>query len=433
MLDQDTLGNIVKGEAKKLGVSWMDMSGEQLMKVWDIYKDILPYKNVFEFIVAYKKLVAKEKGILVIPSSVEIISMDCEIEWLIDKVLPKQAISLLFGKGGIGKTWLALQLSRAIAEGMPFLGFDSQKTTVVYINFEDPLSVLKKRLETIGTSPDFYIWHLSHDPSPPKLDSRRWELYKKLPQESLLIFVTLRAAHGGDENSSLDMAKIMERLKELRELGYTILLLHHTPKSSSQIYKGSTAIVDLVDHALCLEKDGDSEDIEMQIYRLGTKEKTRFLAGEIFLSFNGEGFELAQDPRLQKLYDLYEIIKQKEGTKLSQQDIINEAREQLGWSKNKTLEILKKGEGTFWQKQKGQGHKFYYIPLDRGFSNFPHIYNIRKSEDTPNKAGKYPKENQEKTLTSSKFSNFPHIYNIGKLENTPNRDEDQNEDFEYDL
>jgi len=147
----ETIKNILRKEAK---YNWLDLSADELKKIWDSHRDILP-GNVFEFIGAYQRIAAKEKGMLVIPSSVEIISMDCEIEWLIDKVLPKQAISLLFGKGGIGKTWLALQLSRAIAEGMPFLGFDTQKTTVVYVNFEDPRSVLKQRLKTVGTSWNF--------------------------------------------------------------------------------------------------------------------------------------------------------------------------------------------------------------------------------------------------------------------------------------
>jgi len=429
---EEKLKDILKREGESQGIDWTNLSTKNLMEIWNLYGTILPceYESEVEFIEACKKIIAKERGILVIPTSLEIINMDCEIEWLIDKVLPKQAISLLFGKGGIGKTWLSLQLSRAIAEGMPFLGFNTQKTSVVYINFEDPRSVLKQRLETVGTSSNFYIWHLSHEPPPPKLDCKKWELYKKLPQESLLIFDTLRAAHHGDENSSLDMAKIMEKLKELRELGYTILLLHHTPKSSNQIYKGSTAIFDLVDHVLCLEKDDGQ-------FKLSTKDKTRFELFEAYLSFDKEkGFELTGDP---SCLGILEIMHQmtKEGQELSQQNIVEKARQILGWGRDRVLYVLKKGERTYWDcRWAPKGHKLIYAPLDtiEVSSNFRPLYISRKSENTIPKLENTLKENQGKTLTSSGFSDFrdPLLENQKIPKDTP-FNKDQNEDFEYDL
>jgi len=365
-----------------------------------------------------------------IPSSLEVVGLyeNTDFDWIVEKLIPEGAITLLYGKAGTGKTWLVLQLGIAVSGGRPFCTLRTKKCPVIYVGFEDPLQVISKRLKIMGASNNFRIWHIDSDFPPPKLD-KQWQKYKQLPAGSLLIFDTLRASQGGDENSSQDMAQIMEKLKELRKEGLTIVLVHHTPKASESIYKGSTAILDLVDHELCLEKlkDEDNENIETEVYRLGTKQKTRFQPGEVFLSFAQEGFELAQDPRVQKLYELCEIIKQK-GEPL-QQDIIKEAGEQLGWSKNKTLQVLKKGEGTFWRRKKGQGHKFYYVLSEKVFSNFPDIYSIGKLENTPHKTGKY----QEKTLTSPEFSNFPEgSGKIGRYSGKyPYRDKDS--EFEYDL
>ena len=437
--------DILEKEAEKRGKYWKSFNSTELEQIYKEHKDKLPCKNLFDFLIAVKTIQQeKEKNELwdKIPSSLEIVTMDedTDYEWIVDKLIPKGGITLLYGRGGIGKTWLSLQMCKAIAEGQPFCGLETTKCPVIYVGFEDPRRVIIKRLKILGASKDFKIWHVDLDFPPPHLDSKdsEWQIYKKLPSGSLIVIDTLRAAHSKDENSSQDMAKIMERLKELRRKGITIVLLHHTPKSSEEIYKGSTAILDLVDHELCLEKlkeedNKENEDMDMGIYRLGTKQKTRFEPVEIFLSFNGQGFELAQDPKLQKLYDLFEIIREK--GKPLQQDILKEAKEQLGWSQNKTRRILEKGEGTFWHKQKGQGHKFYYIPLDRVFFNFS-PYNIKeKLKNTPYKAEKYPEENQEKTLTSSEFFNFSE--GSGKMvkysEKYPYKDKDQNEDFEYDF
>jgi len=56
-------------------------------------------------------------------------------------------------------------------------------------------------------------------------------------------------------------------------------------------------------------KDED-EGVETEIYRLGTKQKTRFQPGEVFLSLTKEGFELAQDSKTEKYLELYGVIQE---------------------------------------------------------------------------------------------------------------------------
>ena len=49
-------------------------------------------------------------------------------------------------------------------------------------------------------------------------------------------------------------AIVMGRLKEIREQGFTILILHHTIKSDDKIAKGSTGWYDLADHTLSVNR-----------------------------------------------------------------------------------------------------------------------------------------------------------------------------------
>ena len=193
--------------------------------------------------------------------------LEITVEWVVDRLIPKESITVLFGKGGIGKTWLMMDIARCIGGGIDYLGYETQQAPVIFIDFENPLAVLNTRTQKLGEADNVYFWRVGYELKPPKLDSNEWDLYKDLPKGALLVFDTLRASHGRDENASDQMASIMERIKELRDSGFTIILLHHTPKNSDKISKGSTAIVDLADHILNLSrvrKAKDGEDVLVQ-------------------------------------------------------------------------------------------------------------------------------------------------------------------------
>jgi archaellum biogenesis ATPase FlaH len=323
----------------------------------------------------------------------EMLNLDIKIEYLLDKLIPKGSIILLFGRGGIGKTSLCLQIARAIAEGLPFGNLQTLKTPVYYIDFENPLSVLKQRLEYIGNTENVYIWHISNKLKPPRLDTKEWELYKQLTA-GLLIFDTYRASHQLDENKSQDMAIIMAKLKELRELGFTIIFLHHTPKGNESIYKGSTAILDLVDHVLSIESvKEEGEPIEFDrdnLYRFGARIKTRYEPYHIFLKFNPDvkSFDVAKDPDIEKIQDI-QIILQDSKKIPNQTEFRKIIRNELGLTDHEARRLIKKGEGICWQKIKqgeGKGHKaFCYVVMpDISLINqynkrwFPSLENITK-------------------------------------------------------
>jgi archaellum biogenesis ATPase FlaH/5S rRNA maturation endonuclease (ribonuclease M5) len=300
----------------------------------------------------------------------DILFLNIKTEYLLEKLIPQGSITLLFGRGGIGKTSISLQIAYAIAEGKPFGDFRTIKTPVYFIDFENPLAVLKERVEKIGESDNLWVWHISNPTLPPRLDSREWELYKDLPA-GLLIVDTLRASHLSDENDSKPMALIMARLKELREIGFTILLLHHTPKSNENIFKGSTALLDLADHVLGLEEVRESDTIEFDIgnlYRLGARLKTRYDPHHIFLIFNPniKGFEIAKDPDLEKMKDIQEILIQSQKTP-NQTEFRKMIRDELDYSDREARRLIKKGEDIYWQKElkkEGKSSKaFCYVQM----------------------------------------------------------------------
>jgi len=122
-------------------------------------------------------------------------SMEIKVEYVVDRLIPKGSIIVLFGKGGIGKTWLVLDIGRCIGNGTPYLGLSTSKTPVIFIDFENPLAVLNTRTLKLGPGEGVSFWRANNPQlAAPRLDVDEWEQYKQLPLGAILIFDTLRAS-----------------------------------------------------------------------------------------------------------------------------------------------------------------------------------------------------------------------------------------------
>jgi len=371
----------------------------------------------------------------------ELQTLDIPINWAVKGLVPQQAITLLSARGGMGKTILSISMSDAVSKGIPFLGLETNKMPVVYIDFENSLPTLVERVKRIDAS-DVLFWHPTNEIKPPRLDSKEYEFYKKLPQGALLIFDTLRASQSRDENDSQHMAMIMQRLKELRDCGYTILILHHTSKSSDRIYKGSTAIFDLCDHNLSLHKvkkggytpeenEGD-DDTDDYCYRLGTQDKTRYEPFHTFLEFDIEKgcFVQSPDPDTETLEEIYNLIKGKEPLKTN--DVYELIKKELGIKKKgKVLGLLKKGIGKYFKREQPEGGRaLYYSIIVK--SQSPAIYTgtmgLSQKTQSPS-IGTITQQKHLETLVNTAKSQSPdHAGTMGTLPKTIVPDDSENRD-----
>jgi archaellum biogenesis ATPase FlaH len=279
-----------------------------------------------------------------------------EIEWDLEKLIPAKSIVIFQGKARSEKTFLALQIGSAIADGREIFNLTTCRKTTYYIDFENPLTEICRRAQILGPS-SMKVWHLGHDPKPPRLDSEDWETYKLL-SPGVLIFDSLRSAHFLDENNSRDMTLILSRLKELRQLEFTIIAIIHTQKIDEKKFRGSGAIVDQADHILGLYR-ADCEDREPfdtdSVFRFGTIEKTRFEPFEIFLKFNPKrGFERTTSPEFETMRAIHEFLIDYCRTNEApvQSKLVSGLKENLSLPERQIRKFLSQGEGVFWTSRK---------------------------------------------------------------------------------
>jgi hypothetical protein len=288
---------------------------------------------------------------------------DTAIEYVVEGLVPKGSITTIVAKAGFGKTYLVMNLLKAVETGTLFLGLKTEPIPGYYADFENPRAVMKERADELDLDSS-YLWHIGDTDPPPRFDSKQYTDYLKLPP-GLLLVDSLRACQSGDENSSQDMAEVMSRAKEMRDYGHTVLFLIHTTKANERQFRGSLAILDQVDHVLNfypvrnaesgkpIETD-DAEDLDGLTFYLGTREKTRYKPFQIYVKRAGRGkFTLAEDPVTEKMHAIQEVLRT--SGPMNQMGLIEKLKDELGLKGDKKIrKLLKDGTGKFWVTQPGE-------------------------------------------------------------------------------
>lgn len=94
-------------------------------------------------------------------SGKELMSLEFEeVPWLIEPMIYNQGFCFIYGAEGIGKSFLALSIAKAVAEGEDWLGVykANKPTPVLYLDKENPHSLMQKRAKGLGGIPDNLYW-----------------------------------------------------------------------------------------------------------------------------------------------------------------------------------------------------------------------------------------------------------------------------------
>lgn len=180
-------------------------------------------------------------------------------EWLVDGLIAKGTINMVFGPAGVGKSHFLYSLLRCLDQGKKFMYWRvPTPRRVALIDTEMPERLIQKRLKDwFGDSKPDQSLILSSGlfrsviDAHFKLDNEHHQrLLKELivaEDIQVVIIDPLAPALDCDENSNNDVGLYMPFLTELRDEGITVILSHHSGKSEESGQRGASRRRDYLD------------------------------------------------------------------------------------------------------------------------------------------------------------------------------------------
>ncbi len=204
---------------------------------------------------------------------------DVRVDYLVDGFIPKASVTVIAGAPGSLKSFLALDISRCLAGGRRFAGRTTTQCDVLYIDRENPASVIRQRTKTLAIENhrELHYWGLWCDETPPPLGEPRVIDFARSEANKCIVYDSLIRFHHADENDATEMGKVMGELRQLAATGATVLvLLHKSDKSENNYYRGSSEILAGCDVMWSIEKQPDNKTIELKAVKNRYCEETKF-------------------------------------------------------------------------------------------------------------------------------------------------------------
>lgn len=198
-----------------------------------------------------------------------------QIEWLIENIWVDKSRGLIAGNPGVGKTWIALDMLVSVASGTLCMGkYPVKKGAVLLVEEEGSSLNLQRRLHALARARQLKDSQLADlfliTRQFTRIPADAVELFHLIMEHEikLVVFDSLRAVHSADENSSLEMQKVLDsfgRLNSATEA--SIILIHHLSKSSDisnkplfERLRGSSALWAWRDCILGIEGEEDATE-----------------------------------------------------------------------------------------------------------------------------------------------------------------------------
>ncbi|MCC7281434.1 MAG: AAA family ATPase [Acetobacteraceae bacterium] len=167
--------------------------------------------------------------------------------YLVKGLLAAGELGVLFGEPGCGKSFLAMHLAYAVAQGRKFFGRRVVPAPVIYCGLEGETGMGKRVRALAAEHGDAPAFHYLAQALPLGEDASFADDLVQAIRETgarLAVIDTLaRAMAGLDENSAADMSamvRIFDRVRQ--ETDAALLVVHHAGKDRSRGARGSNAL-----------------------------------------------------------------------------------------------------------------------------------------------------------------------------------------------
>ncbi|ODU04045.1 AAA family ATPase [Thiobacillus sp. 65-1402] len=228
-------------------------------KAKGLWAKVKPDPDAMTEVIERQVIAANDKYQIFGPVEIKALS---PIEWAIKGVLPRRGVSMIFGPSGSGKSFVALNMIYAIAEGSEFFGRLAKQAPILYVGLEGQAGI-KNRIIAMERAqgrpmPEFMRVLLTNAFSitnPQQVE----KLAKECPQGCIVVIDTLnQAAPNADENSSKDMGLILAGAKRLAELVEgNCVLIHHSGKNAQAGERGHSSLRAALDCSIEVSRNDD--------------------------------------------------------------------------------------------------------------------------------------------------------------------------------
>ena len=210
-------------------------------------------------------------------------------EYVLNPVIPRQGLAMLYAPRGVGKTFTALSIAYAVASGQKVFRWRADRPRrTLYVDGEMPGRVMKERLAQIiaaydGEAQSDYIRIVTPDLQPdfmPNLASEGGQAMLEPFLEGVEFVVVdnlATLARGGRENEAEGWLPVQQWILGLRRRGLSVLLVHHAGKGGQQ--RGTSSREDVLDTVIALKRPHDYRQEEGARFEVHL-EKARGICGD---------------------------------------------------------------------------------------------------------------------------------------------------------
>ncbi len=231
------------------------------------------------------------------------------LSWAVPGLLP-EGFGILAAAPKIGKSWLVLSLGLAVASGTSFLGVPVEQRPVLYLALEDGNRRLQDRQRRIldgQPAPEALVLRID---SLDALDAAKQFATDHQGSNPLIIVDTLariRPPRPRGADIYREDYQFARSMKDIADLGATVLGVHHTRKAESEDFlesaSGTNGLTGAADFVMVLQRRRTENNVLLKITGRDVAEASYDLLFDDGLwSPNGTGLsdaaEQAQGPRL---------------------------------------------------------------------------------------------------------------------------------------
>jgi hypothetical protein len=256
------------------------------------------------------------------------------LKWVIKGWMPADAVSMIYGESGAGKTFVSLDIACHIAAGMPWHGVKASGGPVVYMAGEGNYGLRQRvaawcRMHGVDRLDRLLISNKAIDMDSPAAAAQILNAVRAVTDESItMLFVdTLNNHMAGDENSARDTRNLFNSVAIVsRALNSAACIVHHTGHSETAQTRarGSSALKASLDASILVRKN-DEGAIEITCTKMKDAESPSTIYGALksiplgWMDEDGEeisgaAFEINSDyqPKKKEKKGIQEEIKQLE-------------------------------------------------------------------------------------------------------------------------